>query len=261
MKQPFGGGIDLPPFFKLTAYDTVSSTNVEARKIADEGAAEGHIVWAKRQEQGVGRRGRQWVSPEGNLYCSLILRPECDAASAARLSFLVALGLHKAISQFLKPEFVAKLKWPNDVLINGCKTSGILLESKTKPEGGIDYVIAGTGINISTYPEKTDGLPATSLNAVGANVSIEDVFSAYAYAILDLYMIWKREGFAPIRDQWLTHATGIGSQIVVRLSNETFEGVFSGLDEQGALILTMNSGQRKLITAGEVFIIPSAHDQ
>ncbi|MZR30504.1 biotin--[acetyl-CoA-carboxylase] ligase [Sneathiella litorea] len=260
MIQPTDGGIDLPSLFKLTVLDTVGSTNVEARILAEDGEAEGRVVWAKKQEQGVGRRGRQWSSPEGNLYCSLILRPECDPSSAARLSFLVALAIHQAITKFVKPEIDVRLKWPNDVLIEGHKSAGILLESKMNPDGLMDYVIVGTGLNIATYPEHTDGLPATSLQKVGADVSVEEMISAYLYAFLDLYKIWKRDGFAPIREKWLAHATGLGEKITVRLTKETLQGVFSGLNENGALILALDTGERKLISAGEVFIIPSTRN-
>lgn len=258
MIQTMDGGIDLPPFYGLTALETVGSTNLEARALADAGADEGTLVWAKRQQQGVGRRGRQWSSPEGNLYCSLILRPECDPSSAARLSFLTALAIRRAVTKFVDPGTDVRLKWPNDVLIGGCKSAGILLESKMKPDGQMSYVIVGTGINIATYPEITDGLPAISLTKVGADVTVKEVLSAYGYAFLDLYMSWKRDGFAPIREEWLAHATGLGGRITVRLSNETLEGVFSDLDNNGALILSMDNGQRKMITAGEVFIVPSA---
>ncbi|MDF2368689.1 biotin--[acetyl-CoA-carboxylase] ligase [Sneathiella sp.] len=258
MIQTSNGGIDLPPFYKLTVLDTVGSTNTEARKLADAGEGEGAIVWAKRQEQGVGRRGRQWSSPEGNLYCSLILRPECDPAAAARLSFLVALAFHKALAPFLGKDASIKLKWPNDVLINGRKLVGILLESKMKQNGMMDYVIAGTGVNIATFPTHTDGLPAISLNEVGVSLTVADVLSAYACALLDLYTTWRQEGFVPIREEWLAHATGLGGRITVRLSNETLEGVFSDLDKNGALVLTMDNGERKLITAGEVFIVSPA---
>lgn len=250
--------MDLPPFFKLHAYDVVGSTNVEARKLAEAGAEEGTIAWAKRQEQGVGRRGRQWISPEGNLYCSLILRPDCEPTEAARLSFLVALGLHDAIAPLLPRAQSLGLKWPNDVLIDGHKTAGILLESKTRFDGKMDYVIVGTGINIATFPDRTDGLPATSLSAAGAKVGVGDVLSAYGYALLALYMIWKREGFAPIRDRWLNHATGIGERITARLSNETLDGLFLGLDENGALILELDTGEKKRITAGEIFFAPAS---
>ncbi|WP_293960961.1 biotin--[acetyl-CoA-carboxylase] ligase [Sneathiella sp.] len=256
MIRPDVGGIDLPPFFKLTAFETVGSTNVEARHLAESGAPEGQIVWAKRQEQGVGRRGRSWVSPEGNLYCSLILRPDCDPAAAARLSFLVALAIRQAIATFLNPETSLRLKWPNDVLIDGRKSAGILLESKVKPDGLMDYVIIGTGINIASYPQVTDGLPAISLAEAGAKVTVESFLSAYSYAFLELYTTWKQYDFAPIRELWLSHATGVGERITVKLSDETLEGTFAGLEENGALALILDSGERKLISAGEVFIVP-----
>ncbi|TNE38483.1 MAG: biotin--[acetyl-CoA-carboxylase] ligase [Alphaproteobacteria bacterium] len=222
--------------------------------MAEAGAPEGVIVWSKRQEQGVGRRGRDWASPEGNLYCSLLLRPDCSPAEGATLSFLIAVALHKAIEPFLKLGTDIHLKWPNDILINGRKTAGILLESKTGPTGRLDYVIVGTGINIATYPEVTDGLPAISLKSVGAAVKVEQLLSAYGYSFLESYMTWKEQGFAGIRADWLSRATGLGGRITVRLSNATLEGIFTGLDERGALILTLDNGEQKMITAGEVFI-------
>ena len=92
MTPAASGIVDLPPCFRLFAFESVGSSNVEARKMADAGMGEGALIWARRQEQGVGRRGRSWSSPEGNLYCSLILRPDCAPAEAARFSFLVALA-------------------------------------------------------------------------------------------------------------------------------------------------------------------------
>ena len=128
----------------------------------------------------------------------------------------------------------------------GGRPRAFLLESKTKPNGMMDYVIVGTGINIATYPETTDGLPATSLSAVGAEITVAELLSAYAYTLLDLYMIWKREGFAPIREQWLERATGVGERIVARLFQRDLGGcVFSDLDENGALVLGSGSERGK----------------
>ena len=252
--SPMGsGGIDLPPFFRLFAFESLGSSNVEARRLAEAGEGEGAIVWTHRQEQGVGRRGRSWSSPAGNLYCSVILRPECSPAEAARLSFLIALAIRQAVATFLPPDIPLQLKWPNDVLIDGRKCAGILLESKMGVNGLMDYVIVGTGINITSYPEKTDGLSAISLEAAGARVRVEELLSGYAYALLDLYMRWRQHGFGPIHKEWISHATGIGTQITVRLANETLEGKFVGLDPSGALVLGLISGETRLITAGEVF--------
>lgn len=258
MTPAASGIVDLPPFFRLFAFESVGSSNVEARKMADDGMAEGALVWARRQEQGVGRRGRSWSSPEGNLYCSLILRPDCEPAEAARLSFLVALAIRKAIAGFLAPDIPLELKWPNDILINRRKCAGILLESKMRSDGRMDYVIIGTGINIASYPEKTDGLAATSLFEADANLRVEELLSAYAHAILELYMQWRQHGFDAVRQEWLAHATGIGEPITVRLASETLHGTFAGLDRTGALILELGPQEKRLITAGEVFLSPRA---
>ncbi|MEH6524844.1 MAG: biotin--[acetyl-CoA-carboxylase] ligase, partial [Sneathiella sp.] len=173
-----------------------------------------------------------------------------------RLSFLIAVALHKAIAAELPTEADVKVKWPNDVLIKGRKTSGILLESKTRADGILDYVVVGTGVNVISFPEVTDGLAATSLKQHGANPKLETLLSAYLHNFLELYMMWKQAGFAPIRREWLERAVGIGQRITVKLSDETIFGIFSDLDQDGALILRMDSGEEKLITAGEVFIVP-----
>lgn len=250
------GGLDLPPFFTLHAYETVGSTNSVAKELADAGATEGQLIWAQRQESGIGRRGRSWSSPAGNLYCSLLIRPDCDPLTGASLSFLIAVSLHKAIASFLPADADIRVKWPNDILINGRKCVGILLESKTGSHGALDYIVVGTGINIATYPEIKEGLPAISLKEAGARVTVEKLLSAYAYSFLESYSQWKSEGFAPIRQAWLDRAVALGKRITVNLPDKSFEGRFSGLDEAGALILELDNGETRLITAGEVFIVP-----
>jgi BirA family transcriptional regulator, biotin operon repressor / biotin---[acetyl-CoA-carboxylase] ligase len=250
------GGLILPPFFEISVFETIGSTNDEARRIAESNKPEGHVVWSRRQENGVGRRGRHWSSPAGNLYCSIMIRPQCSPIEGARLSFLVAVALHKTIAAVLPSGADIKVKWPNDVLVSGRKISGILLESKTRSDGILDYVIIGTGLNILTFPEVTEGLPATSLKNEGTSPPTEKILSAYLHFFLELYMQWKLKGFAPIRQAWLESAAGIGREINVKLNDGTLRGVFSGLNPDGALILKLETGEEKLITAGEVFIVP-----
>lgn len=250
---PNGGGLQLPPFFELSAFQTIDSTNVEARRLAELGMAEGQVVWALKQESGVGRRGRQWSSPEGNLYCSILLRPDCDATQGAKLSFLIAVALHDAIAEFLPDGMKMALKWPNDILIEGRKTAGILLESKSNSHNKLDWLVVGTGINVANHPKVTEGLPAISLKEVGATVKLDALLKAYCLNLEKLYAHWKRDGFTPIRSLWLERATGIGSEVTVRLPKSSFHGIFKNLDESGALVLTMKDGSTKLVTAGEVF--------
>ncbi|HLJ64877.1 MAG TPA: biotin--[acetyl-CoA-carboxylase] ligase, partial [Stellaceae bacterium] len=127
----------LPDFYRLLAYDEVGSTNEEARRFAAEGAPEGTLVWARSQSAGRARRGRQWVSDPGNLYFSLILRPNHPAAMAAQLGFAAALAIGEAAVEFLPDNVRVGYKWPNDVLVEGRKLSGILLESQGGAPGRI----------------------------------------------------------------------------------------------------------------------------
>lgn len=248
-----GGGASLPPFFELSAFQTIGSTNVEARRLAELGKREGQIIWSLKQETGVGRRGRHWSSPEGNLYCSVLLRPETSAVDGAKLSFLIAVALHQAISKHLPIPDELKLKWPNDLLLGGKKTAGILLESKSNASNRLDWLIVGTGINIRAFPKATDGLDATCLRDAGSDVSIETLLRDYCTHLYDLYSQWKVEGFTVIRKLWLERARGIGESVTVKLADQQFTGIFKDLDESGALVLTMPDGSTRLVTAGEVF--------
>lgn len=250
-----GGGVSLPPFFDLQYFESIGSTSDELRQQADAGTVEGTLIWAKQQNAGVGRRGRSWVSPVGNLYCSVLLRPEKPAFEAAQLSFVAAVALHQAISSFLPSGNHLRLKWPNDVLLNGRKLAGILLESKSKSEGVVDWLIIGTGVNISEYPVKTDGLAAISLKSAGVTVPVAALLDRYAMALLEWYFTWKNQGFDPVRKAWLENAHGLGEPIKAQMPRETFFGIFSGLDENGVLQLTQDDGTIMPISTGEIFAV------
>lgn len=248
-----GGGISLPPFFDLQYFDSIDSTNLHLRELAEKGAREGSLIWAGIQQSGVGRRGRHWSSPAGNLYCSLLLRPAKTVSEAAQLSFVTAVALEEAIASFLPGGVQPGLKWPNDILFDGRKLAGILLESKSRADGQVDWVIVGTGVNIASYPDVTDGLEAVSLKSAGGNVKIAVLLERYASSMLKWYFLWLEQGFAPVRTAWLAHAHGLGKRLKVRLPSRTFEGVFSGLDEKGVLQLTTDDGKIIPVSAGEVF--------
>ena len=141
--------------FKVIHRESVASTNDEAQLLADSGAPDRMVVWADMQTAGKGRRGRNWSSPIGNMYVSLLLRPQCELSRAAQISFVAALGLGDAISQFVAPERITN-KWPNDVLIDGKKVAGLLLESSSSGAGETSWVIVGCGANISSFPDLAD---------------------------------------------------------------------------------------------------------
>ena len=247
-----GSTPSLPEFFSLVELESVGSTNDEARIRADIGAPAGTIVWAKRQVSGRGRRGRIWVSPEGNLYCSVVLRPNVSPAVAAQLSFVTALALGEGLHSLLPPSVTLQYKWPNDVLIDGKKISGILLESQVGEYGNMEWIVIGAGVNVTSYPVNTER-PATSLDQVGCRLAVEDVLVAYAHTLWAWICRWNEAGFDPIRKAWLNRAIGIDEAIEVRLPNQTLKGTFGSLDMNGALVLLTSEG-RQHISAGEVFL-------
>lgn len=245
-------GPELPPGFTLVALDETGSTNDELRRLAREGAEEGLIVSAKRQTSGRGRRGREWSSPEGNLYFSLLLRPECPVHEAAQLSFVAAVALLEASASLLPPHSDLKLKWPNDMLLFDAKVAGILLEAESSETEQPDFVILGVGVNLAASPDNTP-YKATNFAENGASdVTPDDMLTAFCRYFLRQVRLWVDDGFSPVRRNWMHHAKGLGETINVNLGKTVLTGKFTDLDAGGALLLDTGDGPRT-ITAGDVF--------
>jgi BirA family biotin operon repressor/biotin-[acetyl-CoA-carboxylase] ligase len=245
-------GPSLPSTFNLVRFDTVTSTNDEARKLAREGAEEGTIVWALEQTAGRGRRGRVWNSPPGNLYISLILRPEVPLSEAAQIGFVAAIAVVDSIGLLCELGQHAQTKWPNDVLLNGMKLAGMLLETESEAGSGEpEWVVLGLGVNLAHYPDDAE-FPATSLRAERQMITDAQFLEAFCRKFAEWIGRWTNEGFGVIRKNWLWRAAGLGQKIQVRLENETLDGIFKDLDEDGALVLDQDGTERR-ITAGSVF--------
>jgi BirA family biotin operon repressor/biotin-[acetyl-CoA-carboxylase] ligase len=229
----------------LLRLDEVDSTNAEARRRAE--AGEGGPLWitAARQTAGRGRRGRVWDSGNGNLAATLLLRPQAPPAAAVQLSFAAALAVADTAAHFA-PQAAITVKWPNDVLADGRKLSGILLEA------GDGWLAIGIGINLAEHPTETE-FPATSLAALGMSPpSPESALTVLAARFGHWLAVWRGKGFEPLRAAWLARAGGLGLPIRARLPHEERHGAFEGIDATGALLLREASGVRA-ITAGEVF--------
>jgi len=241
-----------PSGYELREWAEIDSTNEEARRLAV--AGEKGPVWlrADRQTAGRGRRGRAWESPIGNLAATLLIAPGKPASECAQLSFVTAIAAADAASSFA-PSADIKVKWPNDILANAKKLSGILLESASGGDGALVYLAIGIGMNLAHFPPDTE-FPATSLAAIGASVpSPSAALGQLAAHFAKWYDIWMTSGFAPIQDAWLARAAGLGTRIRARLTHEETSGVFEGIDETGALILREGQGRVRTIAAGEVF--------
>ena len=242
-----------PKGYGLKTFDVIDSTNEEAKRLA--AAGEPGPIWisAARQTAGRGRRGRSWESPTGNLSATLMLRPTRPAGECAQLSFAAAIAACDMLQHFA-PAAALRVKWPNDVLADGRKLVGILLESASKAGESVpDYLAIGIGANLATHPEGLE-YPVTSLKALGATVpTADDALLHLAANFAQWYDRWAADGFAALRDAWLARAQGLGSRIRARLATEETTGVFEGIDATGALILREDGGAVRHISAGEVF--------
>ncbi len=216
------------------------------------GAPSGTIVMADRQTSGRGRLGRSWVSPIGNLYASVILRPDCSLNATTGLSLLTGVALGEALADLGPDDLDLALKWPNDILIRGAKTAGILLENAQGDGGRAAFVVIGTGVNIQSAPSEA-AYPVTCLAAAGFGaLSSFDLLAAYASKLEIWLDRWERDGFAGVRDAWRDKAYGLGGAIRLRLAREEIDGVFVDLTEGGALLIEQPDGRRREIAAGDV---------
>ncbi len=235
----------------LVSFDKLGSTNAEAIERGRARACGPFWVTAAEQVAGRGRRGRAWVSAPGNLYASLLLTDPAPLARAAQLSFVAALALHDAVAE-LAPALVPQLtlKWPNDVLGEGRKLAGILIEG----EGSRPLMTAiGIGVNCVHHPEQTE-FPATDLAALGARVEAAPLFTALSGCMQSRLAQWDRgNGFSAIRSAWMTRAFASGTPMRVRLPDREATGRFETLDEAGHLVLREADGSVQKIAAGEVF--------
>lgn len=241
---------DLLAPFSHVRLESAGSTNDEIRRLALSGAAADFlVVSAIEQSAGRGRRGRAWVSPRGNLHFSVLVRISA-LAGAAQLGFAAAVALVDALSSLVPgPTFTAK--WPNDILMDGRKVAGMLLEPVEQ-----DWLIVGIGINVAAAPPPDSVLyPVAALAHAGFEGSDLDVLAVFCGAFAPWVESWRQKGFAPLRTAWTERARGIGAPVVVRLEAETLTGTFTGLDEEGALLLDAGSSVRRIM-AGDVYFPP-----
>ncbi len=230
--------------------DEVDSTNEEAKRRALAGEAGPLWIAAKQQTSGRGRRGREWTGLNGNLFATGLYTLKDDPARAAQLSFAAALAVAQ-VCECVIDQARVRVKWPNDVLVDGRKISGILLESGRAPSGEL-WLAVGVGINLVAHPSDTER-PATNFKACGADLLRDTALSHLATAFETWRNSWQVAGFAPLRDAWIARAYGIGERCQARLQDEMVEGVFADLAVDGALRLDLPDGRRRLISAGDVF--------
>jgi BirA family transcriptional regulator, biotin operon repressor / biotin---[acetyl-CoA-carboxylase] ligase len=246
---------DWPAGLDRLILPTTDSTMLEAARRAPDLRAPTWIL-AHEQTAGRGRRGRQWVMPKGNFAASLVMRPEGPPAQAALRSFVAALALRDVLVAVTGRAGGLTLKWPNDVLLNGGKIAGILLESIGQG-GRIDSLVIGIGVNLVATPDASllahGALPPVSLTGeCGVLVCPEEFLTHLAHH----YARWEEQfttyGFGPIRSAWLQDAARLGQVITARMMRDEITGTFVDMDTEGQLVLETATGRAR-IAAADIF--------
>ncbi len=232
----------------------IDSTNKWAWQLARRGAQEGTVTVAETQISGRGRLNRQWISPAGGLWFSVILRPSLRVAETCKLVFVAGLTVAKVLRK--EYDLPVETKWPNDVLLRGRKVCGILAEAKTLNDH-VDFVVIGIGINVNFDAEKVFvgelRETATSLmTELGKEISLNVLLKLLLEAMESLYERFSMEGFGPILEEWKKHATFLGSPVQVTCNTEKFWGKAVDVDREGALVLRLDNGTVRRVFAGDV---------
>ncbi len=233
---------------RLLFFQEIPSTMNEASRLAQEGADEGTVVVAGTQTAGRGRQGRNWVSRQGNLYLSVIFRPTLEVLPM--LSILAGVAAVRAIRKTTGLE--PGIKWPNDVMLGGKKTGGILVESAVQGDR-VSYAILGIGLNIDLDPQQEEEIAnlATAINPAACRiVPPEDVLRQLLHDLDNLY-IQASHGISPL-PEWEALLETLGQSIEATWRNEVFTGLAEGIDNLGNLQLRLADGELMTLTAGDV---------
>lgn len=236
----------------IETYDALDSTNAEARRRTESGEFGPVWITALRQTAGRGRRGRAWDTASGNLAATLLFVTDKPPAEAAQVSFLAALAAADLADACIGAG-VARLKWPNDLMLHGKKAAGILVESGTRADKSV-WLAVGLGINLATAPQDVERPAAAFAEFMTApppppSIALDILAARFAH----WQSVWQDQGFAPIARAWTLRAHGLGEACEARLPNQTHRGIADGLDPDGALRLRLADGVILRITAGDVF--------
>lgn len=238
----------------IYTYDVVDSTNIVAKKNAREGKEEGTFVIAEEQTKGKGRMGRDWSSIHGKgIWFSFILRPEIIPTRASEITFVVAVGIMEGIKKHINKD--VKIKWPNDILLEGKKIVGILTEISAEMER-INYIVAGVGINVNQdlldFPEDIRH-KATSIKInTGKNVNRNELLRKIIEEMEKIYFVYKEEGFEKILKLWEENNITLGKRVKAITFDSEIIGFAEKIDKEGYLIIIDDEGKENKIVAGDV---------
>lgn len=240
-----------PPGFRLQIHEALPSTSDLVIRLAEAGEPEGLAVLALRQTAGRGTQGRVWQGPSGNMYMSVLLRPAEPLRFASQWSLLAVVAAADALAPYLPDPAALGVKWPNDLMLGGAKSAGILTEIAADDAGGIAWVVIGIGVNLAVAPE-VPGRTTACLAGLGITPPSPERFATELLAAIDRRRGERlAHGFAPLRAAWLARGPAIGTHLAIRRQGAEIAGRFAGLAEDGSLLL--DTGERiETLTSGEV---------
>ncbi len=241
----------------IYSYDTVTSTQVIARELAGSGAKDGTVVISDEQTEGTGRLKRKWHSPSnGGLWLSLILRPDIPPYQAPQLTLLTAVAVVQTLN---KISVDAGIKWPNDVLIHGRKIAGILTELHAESDQ-IHHVIIGVGININqeyeSFPDELKEIATSVLIERNQRMDRSEFLQNLFKNFEELYILFLKKGFEPIKQLWEKHSITIGKKVTVDNPRGSLTGIATGINHDGVLIIVDDDQKTHLVYSGDITVHP-----
>lgn len=246
----------LPPQFELVQLGGVDGVMQEAARRARDGAEEGTLIWATEQNESLTRRGHRWYSPPGNLYCSLILRPDFPNDRCGQLAYVAALSAGSALAGLLSPMTGLRYRWPTDLLINELKAGQIMLAASGANSDPYEWLTIGLMINVEQHPPNPEPEEFNSVHASGApEVTPAQVLEDFARYFLNWINRWAQDGFQPIARQWQIRADGMGEEMELHIGDQRLRGTFVEVDEHGRLVMAGSEQVERCISVNEYFIL------
>ncbi len=246
----------VPSGYNLVCLDQIDSTNAEALRWAEKGQSKPLWIVAKHQSQGRGRRGRKWITAPGNLFATLLLNWSGPRTVLSELSFVTAVSCADMVENLIENshcEAQVRLKWPNDILLNGAKAGGILIETSGINTRSIAIAI-GIGLNIVNHPTEALAYPTTDFVHAGLKVTRSEVFENLAMRFDHYFRQWRQtSGFETIKQRWLDFGPSLGQKLKVNTGTGIITGDFAGLDDHGGLLLSLSDGSQQTVLAGDIF--------
>lgn len=240
---------------EILYFPKLLSTNATAREQAEAGAKEGTAVIAETQTEGRGRLQRPWISPKGGIWLSIILRPKISAQDAQKMALTTAVAIAKTLNKRFAVK--AQIKWPNDVLIGNKKVCGILIETTIRGKMA-NVVIVGIGINanfsVQALPGELRATATTLQDVMGRRIDMEELIRDSFMEVEDYYNLLKARKFETLMNDWRSLAGFLGSEVEVTGFGKRLRGIALDIDEDGALIIKLDTGENRRIVSGDVSV-------